>query len=392
MELNTLWFLILTFFITVYTILDGFDLGVGILHLFARNNDERRININAIGPVWDGNEVWLLAVWGTLFAVFPPVYATLLTAFYSIVMLLLVALIFRAVSIKFREVVLSRDTSSPLKQVQGRLSPSPPANHPPHPPINTSGASFIPPPLVGGGYGGGWGEGENKRWQRFWDWSFGIGSLIPPFLFGLITGNILQGIPISSDGRFTGHTHSLLNPYSSLTGLLGIAMFAMHGAAYMTLKTEGEILERMRRSLYISWTVFVVLYLSAISITPSVSPFLFEGLLSNPLFWLISLLLFAATIYIPMAVRRRRFLSLFLSSSTIIASTAGLIGLSLFPRLAPSSIDLAYSLTTNNTASPAQTLTIMLIITLITLPVIITYTVYVYRVFKGKVKFSGEGY
>jgi len=193
MDLNAVWFFLILGLISGYAILDGFDLGVGVLHLFARDNSERRININAIGPVWDGNEVWLLVAGGSLFAVFPMAYAAILSGFYLLWILLLTSLIFRAVSLEFRNKVSS------------------------------------------------------AGWQRLWDWSFGLGSLLASLLFGIMLGNILQGMSIDQDGIFTGHFLSQFNLYSILTGFLILTLFVMHGGIYMTLKTEGILLGRMQR-------------------------------------------------------------------------------------------------------------------------------------------------
>src|SRR5512147_1077494 len=174
MDLNTVWFLLIGVLLTGYAILDGFDLGVGVLHLFARDEEERRLHINAIGPVWDGNEVWLLTGGGALFAAFPVVYATVFSGFYLALMLLLVALILRAVSMEFRSKV------------------------------------------------------DSPGWKKVWDWAFGIGSLLPAILFGVAFGNVLRGIPINEQGLFTGSFLELLNPYAILIGLLSLALFTMH--------------------------------------------------------------------------------------------------------------------------------------------------------------------
>src|SRR3989337_2021160 len=160
MDLNIVWFLLIGLFIIVYAILDGYDLGVGVLHLFARDDYERRVNMSAIGPLWDGNEVWLIAGGGSLLAVFPVVYSTVLSAFYIVFSLLLFSLIFRAISIEFRNKVIS------------------------------------------------------EGWQRYWDWGFGVGSLSSSLLFGIMLGNILQGLPVNEEHVVTAYSFSLFNPYS----------------------------------------------------------------------------------------------------------------------------------------------------------------------------------
>ena len=338
MDLNIAWFLLIWVLLTGYTILDGFDLGVGVLHLFARDDRERRVNIKAIGPVWDGNEVWLLTAAGALFAAFPPVYATVFSGLYLALMLVLLALIFRAVSFEFREQV------------------------------------------------------DRPGWRRLWDWAFGLGSLIPAIIFGVAVGNLLRGLPIEADGSLNIPFLSLLNPYAVLVGVLSLMMFVMHGAAYMAVTTEGELQQRMARWTSGAWMAVVVVYLVATVATFFVSPFLFEGLLGNPLFWIFFLLLLAAIVYIPIANRARMYTRAFLASSATIAAMIGLTAVSLFPRMLPSSIDLAHSLTIYNASSTPRTLTVMLIIALIGMPVMLVYTACIYRVFAGKVVVAEDSY
>jgi cytochrome bd ubiquinol oxidase subunit II len=338
MDLQTIWFLLVGVLIIGYAILDGFDLGVGVLHLFLKADQERRISLNAIGPVWDGNEVWLLTGGGALFAAFPVVYATVFSGFYLALMLLLVALIFRAVSIEFR------------------------------------------------------GKVDSPRWRKVWDWGFGLGSLLPAVLLGVAFGNILRGIPINQQGAFTGSFLGLLNPYAVLVGILSLCLFTMHGALYLTLKTEGDFRERMASVASTFWVGTVALYTLTTISTIFVSPFLFEGTLSNPLFWILFLLLLMSVISMPPLLKAKKFFPTFLASSTLIASMIGLSAVSLFPRLVPSITDLAYSLTIRNASSTPGTLTVMLIIALLGMPVVIGYTVYIYRVFKGKVELNEASY
>ena len=321
-----------------YAILDGFDLGVGVLHLFARDDRQRRIHMNAIGPVWDGNEVWLLTAGGALFAAFPPVYATVFSGLYLALMLVLFALIFRAVSMEFR------------------------------------------------------GQVDRPGWRRVWDWSFGLGSLVPAIIFGVAVGNILRGLPIEADGTLNVPFLALLNPYALLIGILSLVMFVMHGAAYLAVKTEGDLQQRMARWTIGAWMAFVVLYLAATLATFFVSPFLFESVLSNVLFWIFFLLLLASIVYIPIANRAGKFLRTFLASSATIAAMIGLTATSLFPRMVPSSLDLASSLTIYNASSTPRTLTVMLVIALIGMPLVIVYTAYIYRTFAGKVVVTEESY
>jgi cytochrome bd ubiquinol oxidase subunit II len=338
MDLNTIWFVLVGVLFTGYAILDGFDLGVGVLHLFARTDLERRIQLNAIGPVWDGNEVWLLTGGGALFAAFPTVYATVFSGFYLALILLLAALIFRAVSIEFRSKV------------------------------------------------------ESSQWRAFWDSAFGIGSLLPAVLFGVAFGNILRGVPIDSKQMWTGSFLGLLNPYAIIIGLLSLCLFTMHGAIYLSMKTDGELRDRVAAWIPKSWMATVALYFLATLATIFVSPFLFAGVLKNPLFWVLFLLLLAGIISIPIAAKARKYGTAFIASSLTVACMVGLSALSLFPRLVPSITDPYYSLTIYNASSSDATLYTMLVIALIGMPLVIVYTVVIYRVFKGKVVLTEESY
>lgn len=338
MTLNIIWFLLVGVLIIGYAILDGFDLGVGILHLFTRSEEEKRVEMNSIGPVWDGNEVWLLTGGGALFAAFPVVYATVFSGFYIAFMLLLFALIFRAVSFEFR------------------------------------------------------GKVESTSWRSFWDYAFGIGSLLPALLYGVAIGNILRGIPIDGSGNYTGSFLGLLNPYAVLVGLVSLIMFTLHGSLYLTVKSEGDLRKRILTWVNKLWIAFVLLYIAATFFTFFEAPFLFNGVLSNPLFWILLVLLLASVIYIPLALKAEKYFKAFLSSSIMIASMIGLAAVSLFPRLVPSSIDLANSLTIYNASSSQRTLNAMLIIALIGMPIVIVYTFLIYRVFKGKVVLRKESY
>jgi cytochrome d ubiquinol oxidase subunit II len=338
MDLNIIWFLLVAVLLIGYAILDGFDLGVGVLHLFTKNEEEKRINLNAIGPVWDGNEVWLLTGGGALFAAFPIVYATVFSGFYLALMLLLLALIFRAVSFEFR------------------------------------------------------GKVQSEKWKKTWDAAFGLGSLLPALLFGVAIGNILRGIPIDQNGMFTGNFFGLLNPYSILVGLLSLVLFTMHGTIYMTMKSNGNQLERMKNIAPRLWIAFVVLYVLATLYSFFEAGYLFESVLSNVLFWILFILMLVAIIYLPVALKSEKFGRAFFTSAFTIACMMGLMAVSLFPRLVPSVTDLAYSLTIYNASSTQRTLFTMLIIALIGMPFVIGYTIFIYRAFKGKVQIGEHSY
>jgi len=338
MDLNTTWYLLFGVLIIGYAILDGFDLGVGVLHLFTHDEMERRINLNAIGPVWDGNEVWLLTGGGALFAAFPPVYAPVFSGFYIALMLLLLALIFRAVSLEYR------------------------------------------------------GKVDSNGWRRFWDWSFGLGSLLPAVLFGVAGGNILRGIPINAEHAFTGSFLGLLNPYAILIGVLSLIMFTMHGSLYMTLKTDGKHRARMEKWASTSWIIFVVVYILATIYSFFEAGYLFENVFGNPLFWILFVLMLAAIIFMPLSLKAKCYFRAFLSSSVTILCLIGIAAVSMFPSLVPSLTNLEYSLTIYNSSSTHNTLMAMLIIALIGVPIVLVYTWFIYSKFKGKPIITEDSY
>jgi len=341
-DLNTIWFLLIGVLIIGYAILDGFDLGVGVIQLFTKDEKERKVNINAIGPVWDGNEVWLLTGGGALFAAFPPVYATVFSGFYMAFMLLLLFLVFRAVSFEFRKF------------------------------------------------------SETSEAKKRWDLAFALGSTVPALLYGVAIGNVMKGLPIEIvDGKIVSHITflGLLNPYAILIGLTGFAMFVMQGATYMTMKTEGAHLEKMIKWANGAYIAFVSLYVVSTIATLFVASYLFQGIMRNVLFWILFILLLASLVYYPIKLKSRNFGWAFLSSSLMIALVIGLFALSIYPRLVPSSIDLEnYSLTIYNASSSQYTLNTMLIIALIGMPVVIGYTIFIYKVFRGKVILTKDSY
>jgi cytochrome d ubiquinol oxidase subunit II len=338
MDLNTLWFGLVGILLIGYAILDGFDFGVGILHLFARDEQQRRLYINAIAPVWDGNEVWLLTGGGALFAAFPAVYATVFSGFYIAMMLLLLALIFRAVAMEFR------------------------------------------------------GKVDSSRWRRAWDWAFGLGSLLPALLLGVAFGNILQGVPLDRGAVWAGSFLGLLRPYPLLIGLLGLTVFTMHGALYLTMKTEGSLRQRLVRIASRLWTVVIALTILATVATFLAAPFHFAGMSESVGFWALLTLTILALMAIPAYLTASRYGRAFLASCVTIAGMMGLSVLTLYPRLVPSSIDLEYSLTIYNASSSPTTLVTMLIIALIGMPLVLGYTIVIYRVFKGKVVLTPDSY
>ena len=338
MDLNTIWFYLFSVLIIGYAILDGFDFGVGILSLFSRNEKERRIHLNAIGPVWDGNEVWLLTGGGALFAAFPAVYATVFSGFYLALILLLAALIFRAVSFEFRNKV------------------------------------------------------DSRTWRRTWDWAFGLGSFLPALLFGVAVGNILHRVPIDFNGNYLGTFLDLLNPYSIGVGVLSLILFTMHGAIYLATKSDGDLRDRCQTWAIRIWKYYGALYIIITIWTFLASPFLFKDSLGNSTFYILFIILLGSILYLPILLKAGNFNRAFFISSLIIAVMLGQTALSLYPRLVPSSLDLHYSLTIYNSSSSPLTLRTMLIIAAIGVPIVIAYSIFIHYVFRGKVEITEESY
>ena len=337
--LAVIWFGLEGVLLMGYAILDGFDLGVGILHPFVPKNDrEKRIAINAIGPVWDGNEVWLVTFGGALFAAFPEAYATVFSGFYIAFMLLLGALIARAVSMEFRSKV------------------------------------------------------ESDRWRRFWDWAFFGGSTLAALLFGVAVGNAMIGLPLDKAGNFTGTLFDQLAPYPVLVGLMTVALLAMHGGLYLYLKTEGEFQERLRDWLWRSWGVFLVLYMLTTMYTLAMIPRATANFERWPWAALVVVVSVLAVANIPRTLHWGRPWQAFLSSCAVIATLVMLFGLALYPNLVTASNDPAYSVTIFSAASSPLTLTIMLIIAVIGMPFVITYTSIIYWAFRGKVRLDEHSY
>lgn len=339
MSLNTIWFILFIVIITGYLILDGFDMGVGILHLFAAKNDhERRINLNTIGPIWDGNEVWLVLGGGALFAAFPIVYASLFSGFYPAMMLVLMVLILRPVAIEFRS-----------KQ-------------------------------------------ESERWRKVWDVTFFLSSLLLALLLGIALGNIIRGVPLDQQGHINiGNILTLLHPFALVMGLTTIAMMAMHGALYINLKTEGEIQARVRGfmpKLMAAFAITAVLTVIFMFIG-SYQPVAVYAQIWPIIFPLAAIISFGL---IPTFLKRGEEFKAFVASSAMIAFLMLSVAVGMFPNLLISTINEQYNLTITNAASQANTLIVMLIIALIGMPFVLMYTAGVYYFFRGKVVLEADSY
>ena len=338
MDLYLIWFFLLGVLLIGYAILDGFDLGVGAWHLFSKGDQERRLMLNSIGPVWDGNEVWLVTAGGALFAAFPHAYATAFSGFYLPFMILLWALIFRAVAIEFR-------SKEPMK----------------------------------------W-------WRRMWDVSFSVSSILAAILFGVAVGNLVVGLPIDGTFEYTGGFFNLLSPYALTVGVFNLSLFMMHGAIYLYMKTEGELQEKARTWIYWAYGVFVAMYIVTTVYTIAVYPRMIENFQTFWWVWIIVALNVLAIANIPRALHKRLPFRAFISSCCVIAALIFLFGVGMFPNLIVSSTDVENSLTIYNAASSSKTLGIMLIIAILGMPCVLAYTICIYWVFRGKVKLDKYSY
>ena len=325
------WYIIVGAAVILYTTLDGFDLGVGMMLPFAKEDRCKRTYLQAIGPVWDGNAVWLIIVGGALFAGFPPMYATLFSAFYMPFMILLAAIIFRAVGIEFRSKV------------------------------HTAG------------------------WRTLWDWVFAISSFVMALLFGVVLGNLVDGIKIDALGVYSGTFWDFLTPYSILLGLLSVSLFVMHGSIYLIMKTEGELHDRVRKWVNPAIVVFIIFYVITTVYTVMYKPHMIGNLYDRPWLFLVAVVALLAIINIPREIKRGKDGFAFLSSLITIASLFAIFGIGTFPVLLRSSLDPSWNITIYNAAATHLTYKVLTIITAIGIPLILAYGFWIYRTFRGKV-------
>lgn len=339
MDLETLWYAVISLSVLLYTTLDGFDLGVGAWHLLAKNDYQRRIFLNAIGPVWDGNEVWLVIIMGGLLAGFPNVYATILSGFYTPIMFLLMGLIFRAVAIEFRS------------------------------------------------------KRESKKWRTTWDVVFSFASILVAFVLGIIIGNMIRGIPLDSQQNYVGDFWYFLHPYSLTVGITTVALFAMHGATFLTMKTEGEAHAVVRKWINPSIIVFLFWYVVTTIATLIYMPHMFETFQTKPILFIFPVLSLLAILNIPYQVKKKNDGWAFLSSALSIALLLTLYGLGTYPTIVSSIINPeTNNLTIYNSTSTPATLRTLLIIVVIGIPLVLSYGIWVYHIFRGKVRLEKTSY
>jgi cytochrome d ubiquinol oxidase subunit II len=334
MAFQVLWFILWGVLWAVYFMLDGFDFGVGILYRFlGRGEEEKGLIRRAIGPVWDGNEVWLITAGGATFAAFPSAYASMFSSLYSALLIILFALIFRGIALEFRA------------------------------------------------------KGDSAAWKSTWDAALFLGSVIPALLFGVAFGNIFRGLPIDSEG-YHGTLLGLLNPYGLWTGVLFVVLFVVHGALWLALKTGGELGERALRWTQKAW---YLLFAAAVVflVWTALATELMENYRVRPYWCVVPLLAVASLLLIKISSARKKVMMAFLAScATIVLVTfTGMIGL--YPNLIPSRLDPAFSLTVFNSSSSPYTLRIMTIVALVFVPIVIAYQIWVYRIFRHKVAPAG---
>jgi cytochrome d ubiquinol oxidase subunit II len=339
MELNTFWYLLVGVLLTGYAVLDGFDLGTGPLLLCARSDQERRIFLNAIGPIWNGNEVWFVTGAGALFAAFPQVYATVMSGFYDVFMLLLTALIFRAAAIEFRS------------------------------------------------------QRPSTGWRTTWDVAFALSSGLSAWLLGVAFGNIVGGIPLDSDREFQGNLITLLHPYALFTGFTTVVLFIMHANVYLVLKTEGPLQEKLMRWTTRTVPAYLACFVAFNALTLLACPHIVAAFWQRPLIlgavFVAGLL---ATFNILRATWKKRPGRAFASFCAALVLHLLLFGTTVYPVLVFSTPNHAYDMNIYNSASTEKTLGFMFIVAIIGVPIVLTYTITVYYVFRGKVVLTEESY
>jgi cytochrome d ubiquinol oxidase subunit II len=339
MELNSIWFLLVGVLLTGYAVLDGFDLGTGPLLLLLREDRDRRIFLNAIGPIWNGNEVWLVTGGGALFAAFPNVYATVFSGFYDAFMLLLAALIFRAAAIEFR------------------------------------------------------GQRPGARWRTAWDAVFAISSVSSALLIGVALGNLVWGIPLDANHQFQGDLATLLHPYPLFVGVTAVALFAMHANLYLVLKTDGALQATLLRWTRRTVPAYLVCFGALNALTLLFCPHIGAALRDRPALLVATLAVsVAVTANILRELRSGREGRAFVSSCLSIVTLMLLFGGAVYPKLVFSTPDFANSLDIYNGASTEKSLRFMFWVALIGVPLVLGYTATVYYVFRGKVTLTEESY
>ena len=338
LDYATWWYLVVGASFSGYAILDGFDLGAGAIHLFFNKEESRRTALNAIGPVWDGNEVWLVIGGGALFAGFPKVYAAVFSAFYIPFTLFLIALITRAISIEFR-------SKEPM----------------------------------------GW-------WRKAWDICYCVSSITVTFSLGLILGNCLLGLPIDKDGVYRGELFDFLNPYAIMVGVTTLALFMMHGAIYLVMKTEKRLYTKLTIIVKNTTIFFVICILLLSFYTILYIPHLSHQIKSHVWLFLVPVIMVLAIANITRCITKQQYLKAFFSSALTISLLLVIVAIELYPNLVLSSLNEDWNLTVHNASSSQKSLRILLTIAAVGIPLVASYTTFVFWTFKGKVKLDEMSY
>ncbi len=337
-ELGTWMFLVIGAVFSGYAILDGFDLGAGTVHLFLRKEESRRIALNAIGPVWDGNEVWLVIGGGSLFAGFPKVYATLLSAFYTPFILFLVLLIMRAIAIEFR----SKE------------------------------------PML-------W-------WRKTWDIVYAVSSTLVGFTLGVVLGNIVRGIAIDENMIFKGGLMDIFNPYALLTGITVVALFALHGSVYLVMKTKDTLSERLVYISKIAGMIFTICYVMLSIATLTFVPHAAQEFKDTPVLFLIPVITLLLLLNERRLIVKKKYWLAFITSAGLTSLLLVTIAIGLYPNILQSTISSADSLTIANSAASPKSLGIILTFVLIGAPLVLIYTLFLFKTFRGKVVLDEMSY
>jgi cytochrome d ubiquinol oxidase subunit II len=337
-DLGTWMFLVIGAVFSGYAILDGFDLGAGTVHLLLRTEESRRIALNAIGPVWNGNEVWLVIGGGTLFAGFPKVYATLLSAFYTPFILFLVLLILRAIAIKFR----SKE------------------------------------PML-------W-------WRKLWDIIYSVSSALVGFTLGVVLGNVVLGIAIDENMIYKGGLLDVFNPYALLTGLTVVSLFALHGSVYLVMKTADKLADRLAYISKIAGMFFTICYVILSVATLVYLPHAAADFREMPILFAIPAITLLLLLNERRLIVKQKYWMAFLSSAALTSLLLITIAIGLYPNILLSTIEPANSLTIANSSSSYKSLGIILTFVLIGAPLVFIYFIFLFRTFRGKVVLDEMSY
>lgn len=337
--LELFWYIIIIVSIICYAMLDGFDLGTGVIHLFAKTDFERRVFLNAIGPVWDGNEVWLIIVVGGLLAGFPYAYATLFSGLYTPLIILIFALIFRAVAIEFRS------------------------------------------------------KHASKLWRNSWDTAFFLGSLVIALGVGVCLGNLISGLPLDQNMDYQGSFKQYLNPYALLVGVLTLSLFIMHGIIYLVMKTEDELHDKLRAWITPAMIFFIICYAVTTMVTLIYQSHMTDRFRDHPYLFILAFFNILAIANIPREISKKNDGWAFISSCANIAFLMIIFAVGTFPNLIRSSVNTEeWSITAFNAGASTTTLTVLLIIVAIGVPLVIAYGIWIYHIFRGKVKIDHMSY